>query len=148
MRSLIQTTQPAKAGTPMPFDTRDIMEFLEWAIECGLSNLPRVNTVRRAVIDVGTNSIKLLVAEVSGGEVRPLLEESKQTRLGQDFYQTHRLQAPAIAASAQAVAHFADIAREQQVATIRVVATSAARDAINSVELTEAIESASRLKVE
>ena len=107
-----------------------------------------MKTVRRAVIDVGTNSIKLLVGEVSGNEVRPLLEDSKQTRLGQDFYQTQRLQPAAIAASAQAVARFADIAREQQAATIRVVATSAARDAINSIELTEAIESASRLKVE
>jgi len=107
-----------------------------------------VKTVRRAVIDVGTNSIKLLVGEVSGDEVRPLLEESKQTRLGQDFYQTRRLQPAAIAASAEAVARFAEVAREQSAIVIRVVATSAARDALNSVELTTAIENASGLKVE
>jgi len=107
-----------------------------------------VETIRRAVIDVGTNSIKILVAEVTGREVRPLLEESKQTRLGKDFYQTHRLQSSAIAASAEAVAQFAAIAREQKAATIRVIATSAARDAVNSAELTDAIEKASRLEVE
>jgi len=38
--------------------------------------------LRRAVIDVGTNSIKLLVADVAGREVQPVCEESKQTRLG------------------------------------------------------------------
>ena len=41
-----------------------------------------METVRRAVIDVGTNSVKLLVADVSGGHVQPVHEESRQTRLG------------------------------------------------------------------
>ena len=50
---------------------------------------------RRAVIDVGTNSVKLLVADVEGHDVRPVCEDSKQTRLGQGFYETHRLQAGA-----------------------------------------------------
>ena len=40
---------------------------------------------RRAVIDIGTNSIKLLVADVQGSEVQPVLEESKQTRLGREL---------------------------------------------------------------
>ena len=34
-------------------------------------------TVRRAVIDVGTNSVKLLVADVTGNDVRPVHEESR-----------------------------------------------------------------------
>ena len=36
---------------------------------------------RQAVIDVGTNSVKLLVAEIASGGVRPVLEQSEQTRL-------------------------------------------------------------------
>ncbi len=103
---------------------------------------------RRAVIDIGTNSIKLLVADVAGHEVRPVLEESKQTRLGQGFYLTHRLQPQAIAATAQAVAAFSAAAREARAASIRVVATSAARDAVNPGELTSAIEQAAGVKVE
>jgi exopolyphosphatase/pppGpp-phosphohydrolase len=47
--------------------------------------------VCRAVIDVGTNSVKLLVAEVAGQIVTPLLEQSEQTRLGRGFYPLHRL---------------------------------------------------------
>ena len=107
-----------------------------------------MHPTRRAVIDVGTNSIKLLVADVSGHDVRPVCEDSKQTRLGQAFYETHRLQPGAIASTAKAVAHFADLARKHAAASIRVIATSAARDALNPEALTGAIETASGLKVE
>src|SRR5580692_703661 len=96
--------------------------------------------IRRALIDVGTNSVKLLVAEVAGHEVRPLREESRQTRLGRGFYKTHRLQGPAIATTARAVAEFAAQARECGAASVRVIATSAARDAVNPEELAQAIE--------
>lgn len=103
---------------------------------------------RRAVIDVGTNSIKLLVAEVSGGEVCPLLEESRQTRLGQGFYQTHELQPERIAQTAEAVAQFVARAREYEPVSVRVIATSAAREATNSVQLVVALRQASGLKAE
>jgi exopolyphosphatase/guanosine-5'-triphosphate,3'-diphosphate pyrophosphatase len=104
--------------------------------------------VRRAVIDVGTNSIKLLVADVSGRDVRPVHEESRQTRLGKGFYETRRLQPDAVARTAEAVREFVQTARAKDAAVIRVIATSAARDAVNPGDLTAAIESAARLKVE
>lgn len=107
-----------------------------------------MNTVRRAVIDVGTNSIKLLVAHVSGRQVNPVREESKQTRLGQGFYDSHRLQPEAIVKTAEAVARFAGTARENGAQAIRVIATSAARDAINGNELAAAIKAASGLDIE
>jgi exopolyphosphatase/guanosine-5'-triphosphate,3'-diphosphate pyrophosphatase len=104
--------------------------------------------VRRAVIDVGTNSVKLLVADVAGHHVNPVHEESRQTRLGKDFYETHRLQPDAIAQTAKAVAEFADLARGKKTRTIRVFATSAARDAVNPDDLAYAIADSSRLKLE
>jgi exopolyphosphatase / guanosine-5'-triphosphate,3'-diphosphate pyrophosphatase len=107
-----------------------------------------MHPTRRAVVDVGTNSVKLLVAEVDGREIRPVCEQSHQTRLGQGFYETHRLRAEAIQATAEAVAAFADIARAEQATSIRVIATSAAREALNRDELTSAIERASGLKVD
>ncbi len=103
---------------------------------------------RRAVIDVGTNSVKLLVAEVGGHEVRPLCEESQQTRLGQGFYETHRLRPEAIASTAEAVARFAQDARQMKAERLCVIATSAARDAVNPHELVAAIESAAGVPVE
>ncbi len=104
--------------------------------------------VRRAVIDVGTNSIKLLVADVAGEQVRPVWEGSIQTRLGQGFYQTHRLQPEPIAQTAEAVAVYAGTALRHEAATIRVIATSAARDAVNAGDLLAAVEAAAGLKVE
>ena len=109
---------------------------------------PQMATARRAVIDVGTNSVKLLVADVTGNEVRPVHEESRQTRLGKGFYETHRLQPEPIARTAEAVWEFAEVARERQAVSTRVIATSAARDAMNPTDLTISIERASGLKTE
>jgi exopolyphosphatase / guanosine-5'-triphosphate,3'-diphosphate pyrophosphatase len=104
--------------------------------------------IRRAVIDVGTNSVKLLVADLAGDAIQPLCEQSKQTRLGHGFYATHHLRTEAIAASAKAVADFAAVARDAQAVAIRVIATSAAREAINREDLTAAIQQASGLTVQ
>jgi exopolyphosphatase / guanosine-5'-triphosphate,3'-diphosphate pyrophosphatase len=96
----------------------------------------------RAVIDIGTNSVKLLVAEVSGGRVDPLYEGSEQTRLGAGFYETHRLLPDAIANTADAVGAFTKTAERFGPVTLHILATSAARDAVNQAELVEAIRRA------
>jgi exopolyphosphatase/guanosine-5'-triphosphate,3'-diphosphate pyrophosphatase len=104
---------------------------------------------RRAVIDVGTNSVKVLVGDVSpDGTVTPVLETSEQTRLGRGFYETHRLQTEPIVATAAAVARFAQRARQAGAETVRVIATSAARDAENRAELIHALEAAADGPVE
>ena len=105
-----------------------------------------MEAIRRAVIDVGTNSIKLLVADVRGRDVQPVHEESRQTRLGKGFYETHRLQPEPIARTAEAVWEFAEIAREKNADSLRVIATSAARDAVNPMDLTGSIDRASGLE--
>jgi exopolyphosphatase/guanosine-5'-triphosphate,3'-diphosphate pyrophosphatase len=103
---------------------------------------------RRAVVDVGTNSVKLLVADVSGTLARPVCEESHQTRLGAGFYPDYVLQAGPIAETAKTVAAFAAKAAGLGAGVPRIVATSAARDAKNQLELIEAIQKASGLPVE
>src|ERR1044071_1648200 len=93
----------------------------------------------RAVIDIGTNSVKLLVADVADGRVDPLYEGSEQTRLGAGFYETHRLLPEAIAQTAEAVRDFVAGAARFGPVSLHVIATSAARDAVNQNELMEAI---------
>src|SRR5206468_3732134 len=107
-----------------------------------------VQSMRRAVIDVGTNSVKLLVADVEGARVQQLLERSEQTRLGQGFYETHQLQSEPITLTARAVAEFAALARQWQASSLHVIGTSAARDALNKEELALAIKQASGLALE
>lgn len=101
----------------------------------------------RAVIDIGTNSVKLLTAELRGSDVAPLLEESEQTRLGQGFYETHQLRRENIEHTAVTVARFASIARHHGAESVMAFATSAARDAVNRQELEQAIEKTARLKL-
>jgi exopolyphosphatase/guanosine-5'-triphosphate,3'-diphosphate pyrophosphatase len=103
---------------------------------------------RRAVIDIGTNSVKLLVADVEEHWVRPVRELAEQTRLGRGFYESHLLQPEAIAATGKAVAAFATQAHELGATAIRVFATSAARDAKNPGSLLRAVQVASGLNVE
>jgi len=103
---------------------------------------------RRAVIDIGTNSVKLLVTDYSGEAAQPVLECSEQTRLGRGFYEDRRLQAKPIAHTARVVAEFARRAAEHGARLPRVVATSAVRDATNREALLGAIRAATDLRVE
>ena len=107
-----------------------------------------MKSVRRAIIDIGTNSVKLLVADVAGRGVTPVWEGSEQTRLGRGFYETHRLSAAAVAATAHAAAGFAAKARNLGSVCIRVIATSAAREALNSDALLQAVRGACGLETE
>lgn len=103
---------------------------------------------RRAVIDIGTNSVKLLIGDVVGQQVVPVHEQSEQTRLGSGFYETHILQKKAIAETAEAVAKFAAEARKSGAQSLRVIATSAARDAKNPGDLLDAIRKIASLDVQ
>jgi exopolyphosphatase / guanosine-5'-triphosphate,3'-diphosphate pyrophosphatase len=102
--------------------------------------------MRRAVVDIGTNSVKLLVADVEGETVLPLMEKSEQTRLGQGLFEGRKLQSSAISRTVQAVQRFAEEARSFGPASIQVLATSAARDATNQHQFLEAIRQASGLE--
>jgi len=110
--------------------------------------LNRSSPERRAVIDVGTNSVKLLVGDVAGDSLTPVTETSKQTRLGAGFYATRRLQPSAIASTAEAVKEFSHTAQKLGAKSLRLVATSAARDAHNADELAQAIRQSCGLEME
>ncbi len=104
--------------------------------------------IRRAVIDIGTNSVKVLVADLCDGVLTPVSEMSRQTRLGAGFYGTQKLQKPAIELTAQAVAEFRKAAVKLGAASVRVIATSAARDARNADDLIAAVEEKASLDTE
>jgi exopolyphosphatase/guanosine-5'-triphosphate,3'-diphosphate pyrophosphatase len=91
--------------------------------------------------------VKLLVADVEGRIVRPLHESSHQTRLGQGFYESHLLQAGAIDLTAKAIADFVVEAQVWNPASVKVIGTSATRDAVNKDELLKAIEGACGIPV-
>ena len=93
----------------------------------------------RAVIDVGTNSVKLLVARVNGTLVEPLVERGIQTRLGEGFFETRRLRPEAIERTATTVAALHEEALAHCPNRLRILATAAARESLNRQDLLEAL---------
>jgi exopolyphosphatase/guanosine-5'-triphosphate,3'-diphosphate pyrophosphatase len=88
--------------------------------------------VRLAAIDVGTNSIRLVVAEVEAdGTYRILDEEKEMTRLGQGSYRTGRLTDLAVENSLEVLGRMKTIAEGRGVRELRAIATSAVREASN-----------------
>jgi exopolyphosphatase/guanosine-5'-triphosphate,3'-diphosphate pyrophosphatase len=86
---------------------------------------------RVAAIDCGTNSIRMLVADAAGGQLADVLRRLEIVRLGQGVDRTGRLAADAIERTRRALAEYAGQARELGADRIRMVATSATRDAAN-----------------
>ncbi len=98
-------------------------------------------TRRVAAIDCGTNSIRLLVADVD--PVRRTLTDVDRrleiVRLGQGVDQTGRLAPEALERTLGALGEYARIIRASQVDGVRMVATSATRDASNAAEFTRGV---------
>src|ERR1051325_7624040 len=85
-----------------------------------------------AAIDIGTNSIRCVVAEVeAGGSYRVLDEEREMTRLGHDLFRRGRLAAEPMERSYAALAKMKAIVDGFQVDEMRGVPTSAVREAAN-----------------
>jgi exopolyphosphatase/guanosine-5'-triphosphate,3'-diphosphate pyrophosphatase len=86
---------------------------------------------RVAVIDIGSNSTRLLVADVEDGRVSPIERRSTVTRLGRGVDLSGRLATEAIEAACGAVDPYVATVREMGVEAVDAIATSAVRDAEN-----------------
>ncbi|MFQ5881077.1 MAG: Ppx/GppA family phosphatase [Candidatus Methylomirabilales bacterium] len=90
---------------------------------------------RYAAIDVGTNTIRLLVAEAEGpGRYRPVFQEQVITRLGERLQETGSLSPAAVERTIQVLQRFANTAKTLGAQEVVAVATSAAREAKNRGE--------------
>jgi exopolyphosphatase/guanosine-5'-triphosphate,3'-diphosphate pyrophosphatase len=86
---------------------------------------------RVAVIDIGSNSTRLLIAAVADGRVTEVERQSRVTRLGRGVDLSGQLSAEAIEAACGAIADYVAICRDAAVERIEAIATSAVRDASN-----------------
>ncbi len=89
---------------------------------------------RLAGIDCGTNSIRLLIADVGGGRLRDVHRETRIVRLGQGVDATGQFAPDAIARTRAALSDYASLLGAHRVERVRMVATSAARDVANRDE--------------
>jgi len=89
---------------------------------------------RVAAIDCGTNSIRLLIADRDGNRLRDVHREMRIVRLGEGVDATGRIGAGALARTEAALIDYAELLRRHAVSKVRMVATSATRDAANRDE--------------
>ena len=89
---------------------------------------------RVAAIDCGTNSIRLLIADVLDGRLHELHRDMRIVRLGQGVDATGRFAPAALARTRSALGDYTALLRQFQVPKVRMVATSATRDAANREE--------------
>jgi exopolyphosphatase/guanosine-5'-triphosphate,3'-diphosphate pyrophosphatase len=99
--------------------------------------------VRIAAIDIGTNSIHLVIAHATGSSAFEVVDREREVvQIGRGSFETNRLRAGSIRRTVAALARFADLARRQQVDRILCTATAAVREARNGGAFVQAAREA------
>ena len=89
---------------------------------------------RYAAVDIGSNSVRMMAAEVNPTETRILAEDRQVTRLGESVFRSGRIAKDALDFLCANLARMAAIYSRLDVVGLRAVATSAVRDASNQDE--------------
>jgi len=107
-------------------------------------------TRRVAAVDCGTNSLRLLVADVdlARGGLTDVARRMEIVRLGQGVDQTGRLAPEALARTTAVLRDYTDVIAGTAAAAVRMVATSATRDASNTAEFTRQVKEILRVAPE
>jgi len=96
--------------------------------------------VIKCSIDIGTNSVRMLVADVHKGHISQIQRDGSITRLGEGLNYLGTIRRDAAERTIKKVEEFIHKARELNAARIRIVATSAAREAVNGRFVLERIK--------
>jgi exopolyphosphatase / guanosine-5'-triphosphate,3'-diphosphate pyrophosphatase len=103
---------------------------------------------RVAAIDCGTNSIRLLIADISNGIFKEVVRSMEVVRLGQGVDKNKSFHPDAIKRTLDAVEMFSEVIASKGVERIRFCATSATRDAINRSLFTDGVRGILGVEVE
>ena len=97
---------------------------------------------RYAAIDAGSNSIRLLIADVDTlGRIVPVHTDREVVRLGSGVFRNGRLSASAIGRAERVLERMSNAIKRRGVSTVRAVGTSAVRDASNRPEFVQSASS-------
>src|SRR5438132_5139771 len=101
-----------------------------------------------AAVDIGSNSVRLKIARLQGHRLRPVHEDREVTRLGEGAFSSGFLTPESMAETVKVLRRFHRATQQVVTDTVRVVATSALRDARNSQAFLEWVRSATGWRVE
>lgn len=107
-----------------------------------------MNPVTCAAIDIGSNTTRLLVADVEGGELTEVMQQRAYTRIGAGAKRNGKITAEKIAEVIEVVQTQVKLANEMGADEVRIVATAAIREAKNCKKVAAAISEAAGLPVE
>lgn len=103
---------------------------------------------RIGVIDIGTNSVLLLVCQYNKAKIEPILDLSEITRLGEGVQKTGLLSDVAMKRTAEQANSYLEICKQKRVSEVKAIGTSALRDAANSEDFVRRVKEQSGLDVE
>lgn len=107
------------------------------------------NNRRIGIIDIGSNSIRLVVYELTAGSAYRVVDESKRSaRLSGKVTPDGRLESEQIRGIVEILQHFQKLCAAHRTDSIRTVATAAIRNATNSEQIVAELESATGLRIE
>jgi exopolyphosphatase/guanosine-5'-triphosphate,3'-diphosphate pyrophosphatase len=101
-----------------------------------------------AAVDIGSNSVRLKIARLHRGRLTSLLEDREVTRLGEGVFRSGFLTPESMAETVKVLRRFHRATQQVVTDSVRVVATSALRDARNSQAFLEWVRSATGWRVE
>jgi exopolyphosphatase/guanosine-5'-triphosphate,3'-diphosphate pyrophosphatase len=103
---------------------------------------------RYAALDIGSNSVRMMAAEITGAQTVILAQERQVTRLGESVFRDGAISSEALDFLCGTLAHMADVYKRLSVMAVRAVATSAVRDASNQEEFLQRTAAALGTNVE
>ena len=105
--------------------------------------------MRRAAIDLGTHTGRLIIAEVVQGQIKnTILKETRIVGLGENTAQTGVISDLALSRAIKALREFADLIRKNQATLLRAITTNAVRISKNRHDVLELIKAETGLTVE
>jgi exopolyphosphatase/guanosine-5'-triphosphate,3'-diphosphate pyrophosphatase len=104
--------------------------------------------MRKALIDLGTNTFNLIIAEVSGNEIQHIFSNKEGVALGMGGINEKRISEDAVERAIACLSRFKSKCEEFQVEKIKAIGTSAIRDAKNQLEFIEAVKAKTEIEIQ
>jgi exopolyphosphatase / guanosine-5'-triphosphate,3'-diphosphate pyrophosphatase len=120
-----------------------------WGVDADPTAQGRIKGAKPvAVLDIGSNSVRLVVYERHSRSLTPLYNEKSSCALGRGIAATGKLADDNVDRALTAIKRFALVSRMMRVGKVHVLATSAVRDASNREEFVRAVEAIMDAKVQ
>jgi exopolyphosphatase/guanosine-5'-triphosphate,3'-diphosphate pyrophosphatase len=160
MAELTEVRAGSASTHTLAIESEDPAQVIAVVRELGLASRPNVSFARglkalvgfgpqrRAVVDVGTNSVKFHISERSPGGWRKVVDRAEVTRLGDGLHESGRLGAEPMDRTVEAIAAMVEEAGRHDVAAIVAVGTAGLRSADNSADFLQAVQARSGVTIE